>query len=199
MSEEDLRIVRDYLNRVEGLREYLIKRSRDVASLCRKVVYVCIRGGDPSKLVLDLRNSFTELHNSVRDAPELLYSNLMHSIAAEYVEALQFYSIVRESRFASLKELNVHPAPYVLGLLDVIGELKRYSLELLKSNRIDESLSLLEKAEYIYDLLSTLDYVDAVLPGFRRKVDVYRKVIDDWRELLVDLRSRKELIDRLKT
>ncbi|MCS7112052.1 MAG: hypothetical protein N3D82_01410 [Ignisphaera sp.] len=199
MSEGDLQHIKDYLDRVDSLREYLIKHSRDIVALCRRVIYTCIRGGDASRLVLDLRGRFTELYNSVKNVPELFYSNLLHSVAAEYVEALQFHSIITESRLMTLSELNVHPVPYILGLLEVIGELKRYSLELIKNNRIGESFNLLEKAEHIYDLLNTLNYVDAIVPGLRRKIDVYRKVIDDWRELLIDLRSRKELIDRIES
>lgn len=179
-------------------REQFIKQSRDVISLSRRVIHLCIRGDDASKAVLDLRNRFIELHNFVREVPELFYSNLLQSIAAEYVEALQFYSIIRESRFMTLDELNVHPVAYILGLTDVIGELKRYSLELLMYNRIEDSLSLLEKAEHLYNSLITLNYADAVVPGLRRKLDVYRKVIDDWRELLIDLKSRKEFIDRIE-
>ncbi len=198
MSELDLQFVKKYLDRIDILREQLIKQSRDIVSMCRRVIHTCMHGGNASQLVLDLKNRFMELYNSARNIPELFYSSLLQSVAIEYVEALQFYSIVRESKFLTLDELNVHPTAYILGLLDVIGELKRYSLELIKNGKIDESFSFLEKAEYIYDLLSTLNYVDAILPGFRRKVDVYRKVIDDWRELLIDLRSRKDLIDKIE-
>jgi translin len=198
LSENDLQFVKSYLDKIEVFRDHLIKYSRDVVNLCRRVVYVCIRGGDASKAVLDLKNKFIELNNIVRNVPELYYSNLLYSIAAEYVEALQLYSIIKESRFISLEELMVHPVAYILGLADVIGELKRYSLELLKSNRIDESFRFLEKAEHLYDLLSTLNYAEAILPGFRRKLDIYRKVIDDWKELLIDLKSRKDFIDRVK-
>ena len=198
MLEEDLQRIKSYLDRVEMAREQFIKQSRDVVSLSRKVIHLCIRGRDPSKSVQELRNRFTELHNFVRDVPELFYSNLLQSIAAEYVEAIQFYSIIKESRFAALDELNVHPVAYILGLADVIGELKRYSLELLMQNRIEDSLSFLEKAEHLYNLLTTLNYADAIAPGLRRKLDVYRKVIDDWKELLIDLKSRKEFIDRIE-
>uniref|UniRef100_A0A7J3I8C2 Haloacid dehalogenase n=1 Tax=Ignisphaera aggregans TaxID=334771 RepID=A0A7J3I8C2_9CREN len=198
MSEEDLQLIKNYLDRIEAAREHLIKQSRDIIGLYKRAIHVCVRGGDASKLVSDLKYRFTELYNSVKNIPELFYSNLLQSIAIEYVEALQFYNVVKESRFATLNELGVHPVAYILGLLDVIGELKRYSLELIKNNKIDDSFSILEKAESIYDLLSTLNYTDAIVPGFRRKLDIYRKVIDDWRELLIDLRSRKDLIDRIE-
>lgn len=199
MSEVDLQFVKDYLDRIDVMREQLIKQSRDIINMCRKVIHLCIRDGDVSKLVTNLKNRFMELYNTAKNIPELFYSSLLQSVAIEYVEAMQFYSIIKESKFLSLNELNVHPTAYILGLLDVIGELKRYSLELIKNGRIDESFNFLEKAEYIYNLLSTLNYINAILPGFRRKIDVYRKVIDDWEELLIDLKSRKDLIDKIES
>ncbi|MCI4436636.1 MAG: hypothetical protein JHC33_07480, partial [Ignisphaera sp.] len=36
-------------------------------------------------------------------------------------------------------------------------------------------------------------FAENLVPGLKRKLDVYRKVLDDWKELLVDLISRERL------
>ncbi|MEM4442478.1 MAG: haloacid dehalogenase, partial [Ignisphaera sp.] len=68
----------------------------------------------------------------------------------------------------------------------------------VRKNKFDEAFKLLELAEELYNRLSIFSYPDALLPGFRRKLDVYRRVIDDWKKFLIDMVSRKNLIDVLK-
>ncbi|MEM4831296.1 MAG: hypothetical protein QW740_02560, partial [Sulfolobales archaeon] len=141
----------------------------------------------------ELSRVFQALVESISRHPELFYSNLFYSVAAEYVEAIQLYSVVFEGRLKDLEEIGVHPIPYVLGSIDLIGELKRASLELLRKEEYVESFKYFEVAERIYEELLSIDFADTVIHGFRRKLDVYRKVIDDWRVLLIDIESRVRL------
>jgi len=43
----------------------------------------------------------------------------------EYVEAIALYNILGKHSIPSKKELNEETAPYILGLMDLIGEIKR--------------------------------------------------------------------------
>ncbi len=190
---KDVDRLRIYFDRIDSAREQLVKKSRDFLQLCRRIVYGCVKGDNIDSLVTSLENMYRELVEHIRNVPELLYSGLFYSIASEYVEAMELYSIIRNRKLLSIEELNVHPIPFVLGLADLIGELKRISLEYVRQERYGEAMEFMEIAENIYDALSSLNYTDAVIPGFRRKVDVYRKVIDDWKEFIIDLISRYEL------
>lgn len=192
----DLSYVKKYMDELENMREFLIKKSRDVVNLCRLITSGVTRGKNVKEFVNKVSEIFSEIYNSVKNYPELLYSNMFYSIAAEYVETIQLYNIVTNSRIVSISELNVHPIPYVLGLIETIGELKRCSLESIRRNKFDEAFKLLELAEEIYNNLSILSYSDSLLPGFRRKLDIYRKVVDDWKKFLIDMISRKNLIDK---
>jgi len=190
---DEVNKLRNYFDRIDSARENLVKRSRDFLQLCRRVVHGCVKGDNVDSLVISLENMYRELVESVRNVPELLYSGLFYSIASEYVEAMELYSIIKNRKLLSIERLDVHPIPFVLGLADLIGELKRVSLEYVRLERYREAMEFMEIAENIYDALSSLNYTDAVIPGFRRKIDVYRKVIDDWKELMIDLMSRYEL------
>jgi len=55
----------------------------------------------------------------------------------EYAEASILLSLIRESRFVGFEELEVPMTSYVLGLADVIGELRRRALESLRKDDIE--------------------------------------------------------------
>lgn len=191
----DLGAVSRYLSELELARESLIKVSRDVTLLSKRLISYSIRGlrGEAYGVRDRLASTYRELLAVVSRHPELYYSNLFYSVASEYAEAMQLLSVVFEGRLLTAEELAVHPVPYVLSLADLVGELKRASLEALRRGAYDESLRYLDLAEGVYEALESLGVSDAVVPGLRRRLDIYRKVIDDWKELLLDLRSRAEL------
>lgn len=195
MNQLEINEVRRYLEELEEAREQLIKVAREVSQLVRALVSLSIRRRreDAHRYYQELSDRFKSLLEVSSQHPELTYSNFFYSIAAEYVEAVQLYSIVFEGRLLTLSELNVHPIPYLLGHADLIGELKRLSLEHLRRGEYRESFTYLELAEGIYEELSSIDIADPIVPGLRRKLDVYRKVIDDWKVLLIDIESRVKL------
>jgi translin len=183
-----------YLESLYSAREWLIKRGRDVVTLCRKAVAACMRGDvNSDKHVEALKRVFEEFREFAKTYPELYYSNFYHSIESEFVEAVEFCYVIKEGRLLPYKSLGVSPASFILGLLDVIGELKRYSLGLVERGRYEDSLKVFEIAENVFNQVEELAFADSVVPGLRRKLDIYRKVLDSWRELLIDMVSREKL------
>lgn len=195
MNLLEINEVKKHIEDLEEAREQLIKTAREVSQLVRAVVSLSIRRRreDARRYYRELSDKFRSLLEVSSKHSELMYSNFFYSIAAEYVEAVQLYSIVFDGRLLTLRELNVHPIPYLLGHADLIGELKRLSLEHLRRGEYRESFTYLELAEGIYEELSSIDVADPIVPGLRRKLDVYRKVIDDWKVLLIDIESRVKL------
>lgn len=189
--------IKEYLDNLENARETLIKRGRDVINLARAVITNTILGKNDEDSINKLRQIFIKLYNDIKMYPELIYSNIFYSIATEYVEAIQLYSITTQYKLIPYEELNIHPVPYLLGLAEIIGELKRISLEFIRKDRFEDAHKLLEIGEKIYSILSTFSYPDAILPGFRHKLDIYRRVIDEWKKFLLDIESRKTLIYKL--
>jgi len=78
-------------------------------------------------------------------------------------------------------------------LLDVIGELKRHSLRLIERGGYEESLKVFDIAESVFNQVEELAFAENIIPGLKRKLDIYRKVLDDWKELLIDIISREKL------
>ena len=69
---------------------------------------------------------------------------------------------------------------YVLGLADVIGELRRFALERLREGKADEASRYLDMMEELFLVIMRFDFPDAIIP-IRRKQDVARSLLEKTR------------------
>jgi translin len=103
----------------------------------------------------------------------------------EYAEARIVLSAIELKKIPSIGELKVPEVPYLNGLLDAIGELKREMYESLRRGNRHEAGEYFKMMEEVYDELLPLRFSNAILPEFRRKQDVGRMQIEQARgELL---------------
>ncbi len=138
------------------------------------------------------------LHNMTADFSGLVYMGSVDSAFEEYAEAQIFFTLIKEGRFISHEEINVPIAPYVLGLADVIGELRRQTLDYLRRNRIKKALQNLELMETIYAELVNLDEANILVHELRRKCDVARHVLEATRgDVTIEVR-RSQLENSIK-
>ncbi|MEM4359135.1 MAG: hypothetical protein QXT45_01235 [Candidatus Bilamarchaeaceae archaeon] len=106
-------------------------------------------------------------------------------VLQEYAEAQITLEAIERKRIPHYKELGVEEVPYILGLLDAVGELKREMYESLRRGERKEAERYFSLMEEIYDTLLPLHFSNAVLPDFRRKQDAARMQIEQARgELL---------------
>jgi len=66
----------------------------------------------------------------------------------------------------------------VLSLGDVIGELRRRALDLIRRGNVEAAEKTLERMEQIYSELTALDEAYIIVKGLRRKGDVARRLIE---------------------
>jgi len=178
---------------LEDVRDRIIKESRDVVKLAREAIH-CIHRGDldcANDRITLLTNLVKKILDEARAYPQLYYSGLVYGPVIEYVEAKVLYTIVREGRVPTPEELEVENVPYLLGLGDVVGELRRLVLDCLRMGNIAQAEKYFKHMEEIYEALSLIVVPDAIVPGLRGKVDFMRKIVEITR---ADL-----LIARLKT
>lgn len=90
------------------------------------------------------------------------------------------------------EEVGVPHEPYLLGLADAEGELRRAILDLLRKGELRQAEELFSLMERVYEFLVEFDYPDAILPGMKRKQDVVRGLIEKTRgELILFRQSQK--------
>jgi translin len=109
----------------------------------------------------------------------------LNHVYQEYAEAQIVLSAIELKKIPGYAELKVPEIPYLLGLLDAVGELKREMYESLRRGNKHEAGFYFKMMEEIYDELLPLRFSNAVLPEFRKKQDSARHQIEQARgELL---------------
>jgi translin len=180
------------LSRREDLRDRMIKMGRDIIKLSGWTINSIHRGlFDEARQYVEQMDQLVKEFISLAESDSFLReSGFTYNVLAEYVEAKLFYSIVVEGKLLSPQQLNVYEVPYLQGVGDVLGELRRLALDFMREGKLDEAEKLLEIMETMYYELRALEYPDALMPGVRHKVDVARRLIDDTKSLLLSLRAR---------
>ncbi len=198
--QEEVEKAREFLSIRDEVRENAIKVSRDVIKYSGWAITEIHKGdleraGEYISMLEDAARRFLEL---VKPYPELYYSGMANNALSEYVEAVVFYRIVRGEDIPGYEDLEIPPAPYLQGLGDVVGELRRLALEEVRKDNFDKAWFYYSIMEAIYLSLRKLDLPEALAPGVRHKADVARRLTDDTKAFLIDLSSRKRLTDLLK-
>ena len=107
----------------------------------------------------------------------------------EFAEAKLLYNFVNRRKLLSQREVGVGWMPYLLGLLDFVGELRRMTMDQLKAGKLKDAQGTFESMEAIFEDLLMLDRT-SIVPTFRRKMDVAKKLIEATRtDVIADIRK----------
>lgn len=140
-------------------------------------------------------NSFSSL---LTTHPEVYFGGFIQTAQKEYTEARTFQAIILSKPIPTLKELHVDLAPYLNGLGEAIGELRRYVLDSLRSGSFDQVEKVLQTMDDLYYVLVAVDYPDALTLGLRRTADVARSLVEKTRGDLTTALQQKRLEQALK-
>jgi translin len=121
------------------------------------------------------------LRNSLTSHPDLYYAGYTQDALKEFVEANVTCALIRNQPLQTPEELVVEPATYLNGLAEVVGELRRRTLDILRHGYSEEAERLLGYMDEIYSIMVTMDYPDAITNGLRRQTDLARGIIEKTR------------------
>lgn len=176
-------------------RERLIKGSRDVIALCSRAIVTVHAGRVEEASELAARAGET-LAGLRAGAPARMRQHV--AIAEqELVEALALIAIVSGRDVPTAESIPAGGAPYVLGLLDCIGELKRQVLDRIRAGEAEEAERLFEVMGDLYEMLYPMAAYDKVVKEARRKLDVNRELIERARLAVTEALARARLERRL--
>ncbi|MFN2298706.1 MAG: haloacid dehalogenase [Anaerolineales bacterium] len=135
------------------------------------------------------REVAAQLKQGLEGYPDLYFAGYTQDALKELAEASIVFSLVNGSPLPDPDALGVDPAPYLNGLGEAAGELRRWSLDLLRRGETGEAEGILAMMDDIYSLLVTLDFPDALTGGLRRTTDMVRGVTERTRgDLTLSLR-----------
>ncbi len=127
------------------------------------------RTEDEKKLNKELAASIASLEKMEKGFE--YYTQQAHQ---EYVEAMIFSSIVRNGSIPTRDELMEKAVPYLLGMMDVVGELKRETFDALMARNRKKAKEYYSIMKGIYDSTLHMRFANSIMPGFRRKQDTAR-------------------------
>ena len=202
LTRKDLDLIQRNLARFDEVREEILNLSRVATRLSGSSILEIHRGDlkTASTSLQQVEKALAKIDELCRDYAELRASQGVIVAFQEFVEATTLRTYVERKKIPALKEVRSDPRSYVLGLLDVVGEFRRMTLNSLRKGQVENAEKLLELMEGIYEDLQSLEHT-AIVPTFRVKMDSARRIIEATRgDVVTEVRrySLEKALSRLE-
>ena len=177
-----------------------------VLPLCREAIRCCSRAiraihrrefDSAEDKLGKARQLIGEAQNSIATCSELKNSGFLWNAQKEFAEGSITLALITQKNLPSPDELGIDYAPYLNGLGEAVGELRRYILDSLRKGDLSRGEELLQAMDNIYDVLVTMDFPDAITGGLRHTTDMVRGVLERTRSDLTLAIQQKSLEDKL--
>ncbi len=179
---------------IHEAREEALKLSREIIRSSANSIRATHRGEfeRARHLLAKVASLAEEIRNLLEKHPRVYYAGFVEDALKEYAEASATLAFAEGSALAGPERLGVAAAPYLNGLAEAAGELRRFILDSLRRDDFTRCEELLGIMDEIYTILVSMDFPDAVTRGLRRSTDMARGVLERTRgDLTVALRQRR--------
>ncbi|MCX8175176.1 MAG: hypothetical protein N3E51_03145 [Candidatus Micrarchaeota archaeon] len=173
-------IVRE-LEKREQQQDAILGRVREIVRHCSNAIKM-LHAGEIEKARREIEGAEKKIA-PFSQTEEFVY--LLEQPYQEIAEARMLLAAVEGKELPSWKELGMPFEPWLLGCCDLIGELRRQMLEMLKKGEVKEAQRYFGIMEAIYDELVPIRFSNSLLPNFRRKQDVARGQVEQARSEIV--------------
>jgi translin len=165
------------------MREQALARARQLTRACSLAIRAVHRDDKETMEthLTEARGLADKSRGDLVHHPELYYAGYTQDALKEFVEANVTCALIQNHPLQTPEELNVEDATYLNGLAEVVGELRRRTLDILRHGYSQEAERLLSCMDEIYSVLVTMDYPDAITNGLRRQTDLARGIIEKTR------------------
>ena len=180
---------------VHDAREFLLKNTREIINLCGKSI-IAIHSMDMKAAAADLKDA-NKLLKEYKKKSRVEVRKYLIIAEQEFVEASALYAIARGRQIPSKDSLRVSDEAYVLGLLDCVGELKRFVLDKIRRNSLKEALGAFKIMEDLFSLLYPFASLDKVIKETRKKLDVDRMLVENTRAVITEEIRRRDFVDSI--
>ena len=172
-----------YFTLKHAARERALPKSRAAIRACANSIRAAHRAefATSSGLLSQAAALLAEMAEDLRDHQDIFYAGFVQDAQKEYAEAATFSAITQNRPIPLAPELDIDWAPYLNGLGEAVGELRRYVLDQLRQSNYETCELLLRYMDDIYALLTTIDYPDAITGGLRRTTDATRGILEKTR------------------
>ncbi len=191
LDKKDLESIKTKIDKYEQERDKVIRTSRDVIKLSKKVIYALHRKDMKSAAaaVKQMGSEFKSMA-SVAKHPKILSSGSYKVAVQEYVEALCFYELMKDNRIPTNAKLKLDPEFYLMGLIDLTGELVRKAINSAIKGDYKTSVKLKDLVSDLYDELLLFDFAGGEL---RKKFDSVKYDLKKLDDLVLSLKLSKKI------
>ena len=191
--------VRTELDAKFSSRELALKNCRRIIRSSANAIRALHRS-EPDRaadLLAEVKGLIAETEASLADHPDVHYAGFFYDAVKEYAEAELTRALLADEPVPLPDDLGLDAVPYLKGLGEAVGELRRRLLDQLRVGSLDDAGETFRQMETIIELLTALDYPDGMTGGLRRTTDVARSLIErsraDLTLTVVQERVRKRL------
>ncbi|CAO3614161.1 unnamed protein product [Mucor fragilis] len=172
---------RNILDAHHDRRERIIKASRDITALSKKMIFALHRAiqannSNPNYKEADQRQKeiialFKKLAGDIQGLHYHRYSRSFSGGFEEFIEAIAFYHFLIHKTVITKEQVDgyfkdeqgqmwvpVKTEDYILGLADFTGELMRYAIHVVSTGKYDQAMvicKLLRKIDLDFDMIAT--------------------------------------------
>lgn len=163
----------------DKIREQALRSSREIIIGCRKAIQHIHQDlmNDAKTNIKKASIKLQDLYNLTEDYPEIYHAGFVENAAQELVEAHCLYNIMKGKDLPDPDKLQTTYSSYLLGLCDLVGELRRTALDSIRSGNTKEADKCLNMMEEIYDVIIRFDYPSGLIP-IKKKQDMVRGLIE---------------------
>lgn len=181
----------------EDAKEKLYEAMRMATRLSKRAIFSVHKGRfeEAKKTLREAKTLFAKLHDIPETHQRLVYAGIVDAAFQEYTEAQVFLKLAEDGSFVGPEEIGAPATSYLLGLADVVGELRRRALDSLREGDAEEAEKSLEMMELIYDELVGMDKAMHTVSELRRKCDVARRIVEATRGD-VTIEVRRDSLER---
>lgn len=179
--------IKEELDEKDRRREEVFALAREIRRLSTKAIREIHKENydETDALLREIRKIVSNLSE-----PDKSYTFIQEALQ-EYAEAALTRAFLKKAPPPAPEELDIPSEPYILGLADSIGELRRYILDEVRRDSLNEVEYYLDLMDELYHDIMALDYPGAVLP-IRRKQDIARLLLEKTRgEVTLALKQAK--------
>ncbi|MEM3712277.1 MAG: hypothetical protein QXR97_01880 [Thermoproteota archaeon] len=188
----------EFLRKQEDAKYGLLKKISEALKKCRQSVRAAY--------AQDFKTARRLLDEVQRDIEKIVKTASRNGIYNTWPPIVQTYQELLEAVFVywftSGMEYRLRsrppPASILYAVSDLIGELKRVMMENLRRGKLNEAENTYNMMVQLYENLSTIALGEAVLPGFKRKVDVNRASVESAFTTLNEELRRKAFLSSME-
>lgn len=177
---EILEEIRKRLDEKETLREEILPIARQLIRESAALIKNAHRKEweEASSRRRALLDTVKDLRSKLSNSPDLWFAGFVQDALKEVAEACLVYSLLRDEPIPTPEELGIDDAPYLNGLLEAMGELRRAVLDLIRNDDLTTAERFLAIMDEVYFAAMSFDQADAVTQGARRRTDTLRAILE---------------------